>query len=95
MKTIVPAHLNETKDRLIILDQTLLPNIEEFLELHKVEDVWEAIKKLRVRGAPAIGVAAGFGIYLAVKDSKAKTYDEFEEEFLRHKNYLLHLDQLL
>ncbi len=88
MKTIVPAHLNETKDRLIILDQTLLPNIEEFLELHKVEDVWEAIKKLRVRGAPAIGVAAGFGIYLAVKDSKAKTYDEFEEEFLRHKNYL-------
>jgi len=88
MKTIVPAHLNETKDRLIILDQTQLPNVVEFLELHRVEDIWEAIKKLRVRGAPAIGVAAGFGIYLAVKDSQATTYEAFEQEFLKHKNYL-------
>lgn len=88
MKTIVPAHLNETKDRLIILDQTLLPNFVEFLELHRVEDIWEAIKKLRVRGAPAIGVAAGFGIYLAIKDSDATTYEALEQEFLKHKNYL-------
>ncbi len=51
-------------DKLIIIDQTLLPGREEYIELRNREDVWEAIKKLRVRGAPAIGVCAGFGIYI-------------------------------
>lgn len=88
MKTVVPAQLNEQKDKLVILDQTLLPVEEKFLEIYKVEDVWEAIKKLRVRGAPAIGVAAGFGIYLAVKDSDAKDYQEFEAFFMKNKEYL-------
>ena len=50
--TVVPARLNEAKDKLVIIDQTLLPNEEKWLELDKAEDIWEAIKKLRVRGAP-------------------------------------------
>ena len=88
MKTIVPAHLNETFDKLVLIDQTLLPVEEKFLELDKVEDIWEAIKKLRVRGAPAIGVAAGFGIYLAVKDFDTENFNEFEAHFLKNKKYL-------
>ncbi len=88
MKTIVPAHLNEANDKLVLLDQTLLPVEEKFLELDKVEDIWEAIKKLRVRGAPAIGVAAGFGIYLAVKDFETENFNEFEAFFLKNKEYL-------
>jgi len=44
------------------LDQTLLPTRLEYRDCRTVEDVWEAIKVLRVRGAPAIGVAAAMGV---------------------------------
>ena len=54
--------------QLVLLDQTLLPNEKEFLRLESVADVWEAIKTLRVRGAPAIGGAAAYGLYLGVRD---------------------------
>ncbi|WP_432403982.1 S-methyl-5-thioribose-1-phosphate isomerase [Wukongibacter sp. M2B1] len=88
MNIIVPARLNEAKDTMILLDQTLLPVEKKFIEVSKLEDIWEAIKKLRVRGAPAIGVAAGFGIYLGVKDSKADRFQDFYEEFMVAKEYL-------
>lgn len=55
-------------DRLFILDQTLLPEEEKEIELSTAEDVWEAIKKLKVRGAPAIGVCAAYGLYISVKN---------------------------
>lgn len=53
--------------RLVMIDQTLLPT--EFREIHcyDVETVWEAIKMLRVRGAPAIGVAAAYGVCIGVQ----------------------------
>lgn len=52
----------EYKEKILyILDQTLLPTDESYIELKCKEDVWEAIHSLRVRGAPAIGVAAAFG----------------------------------
>jgi len=88
MKTIVPAYLNEAKDKLILLDQTLLPNTEKYLELDKIEDIWEAIKKLRVRGAPAIGVAAGFAAYLAVRHAKADSGETLKVEFETACDYL-------
>lgn len=47
-----------------ILDQTLLPNVIKYLRLETAEDIFEAIRSLRVRGAPAIGVAAGFAMYV-------------------------------
>lgn len=62
------APVKYTEGKLLILDQTLLPGQEVYLEMKTREDVWEAVKKLRVRGAPAIGVAAGYGLYLAVRD---------------------------
>ena len=46
----------------IILDQTQLPNREAYLRLYTPEEIWEAIYHLKVRGAPAIGVAAAYGI---------------------------------
>jgi methylthioribose-1-phosphate isomerase len=52
-----------------LLDQTRLPSEIVFRDCRTVEDVWEAIRSLRVRGAPAIGVVAGFGILLAVQKS--------------------------
>jgi methylthioribose-1-phosphate isomerase len=50
-----------------IIDQTLLPTRLEYRDCRTVEDVWEAIKVLRVRGAPAIGVAAAYGAVLAAQ----------------------------
>lgn len=54
-------------DKLTILDQTRLPGEEVWIELKNKEDVWDAIKKLKVRGAPAIGVCAAYGLYVSVK----------------------------
>ena len=66
MIDIVP--LKFENDSLMILDQTKLPNEELWLELKCKEDVWQAIKELQVRGAPAIGVCAAYGLYISVKD---------------------------
>ncbi len=52
-----------------LIDQTLLPGEMRLLECRSVESVWEAIKMLRVRGAPAIGIAAAYGVCVAVQNS--------------------------
>jgi methylthioribose-1-phosphate isomerase len=56
---------------LSLLDQTRLPNQEVYLELSRVEDVARAIEVLAVRGAPAIGIAAAFGVALAAREGAA------------------------
>ena len=47
-----------------ILDQTLLPNEEKYITMKSLEECIEAIKKLRIRGAPAIGIFAGYSLAL-------------------------------
>lgn len=79
--------LSEDGSKLVIIDQTKLPNAVEMLELDKPEDIWEAINVLRVRGAPAIGVCAGFAIYLAIKDIDCDGFDSFYREFTHYKEY--------
>ena len=54
--------------QLRIIDQTLLPGEYKVIRLDTAEAVWEAIKLLRVRGAPAIGICAGFGVLVAVRE---------------------------
>jgi methylthioribose-1-phosphate isomerase len=51
-----------------LLDQTQLPEHLNLLDCQSVETVWEAIVMLRVRGAPAIGIAAAYGILLSIRD---------------------------
>lgn len=85
---IMPVKLNSSKDKLIILDQTLLPLEERFIELDDIEDIWEAIKMLRVRGAPAIGIAAAFGLYVCVSKSSASTVPDLRRHFDELKEYL-------
>jgi methylthioribose-1-phosphate isomerase len=64
----IPRPIGWTADfRLRLLDQTLLPGTERYLELSTVAEVAEAIKTLRVRGAPLIGIAAAMGLSLAGK----------------------------
>lgn len=85
--TTIPARLNESKDKLVILDQTLLPEEELFLELDHREEIWEAIKMLRVRGAPAIGVAAAYGLYVTARKIETASTEEFVAEFMKLKDY--------
>ncbi len=61
-------------------DQTKLPLQEVTLEIKTVDQMAEAIKVLRVRGAPLLGAAAGFGVALAAYHSNAKTKDKFLAE---------------
>src|SRR5436853_6705105 len=51
---------------LVLIDQTRLPVELVERECRDVEAVWEAIKQLRVRGAPAIGIAAAYGVVIGV-----------------------------
>ena len=68
--------------------RTLLPCEEKWLSLETKESVWEAIKKLRVRGAPAIGIAAAYGVYISMKDSAAQDFKSFAAEFQTNKEFL-------
>ena len=62
-------------DRLMLVDQRLLPAEELDRAYGRWEDVADAIRTLVVRGAPAIGVAAAFGVALAARQSRATTFD--------------------
>jgi len=74
--------------RIRLIDQTLLPNEFKQIYCDNVESVWEAIKSLRVRGAPAIGIAAALGAVLGIWKSEATNYDDFVLELKRVADYL-------
>jgi len=75
-------------DSLVILDQTRLPTEERYVVLETVEDVHRAVKRLEVRGAPAIGVAAALGLYVAVRDGSFTTYDSLKKAIRQAADYL-------
>lgn len=71
-----------------ILDQSRLPNETVYLELSQAEDLYEAIHALRVRGAPAIGIFAGYAMYVLARQTKAAQFGDFIRECRRHHAYL-------
>lgn len=73
---------------LTILDQTKLPTETVFLTITTIEEAWDAIKKLKVRGAPAIGIAAAYGLLLGIKDAPEDSFSSFFEVFERQADYL-------
>ncbi|MFO1445641.1 S-methyl-5-thioribose-1-phosphate isomerase [Bacillus sp. Bva_UNVM-123] len=85
---IQSVKLDDENSALIVLDQTVLPNETVFLQLTKMEDIWDAIYQLKVRGAPAIGIAAAYGAYLGTKNSSAQSYEALYEDFKKVKEYL-------
>lgn len=80
--------LDDENDALVIIDQTKLPGSIEMLSLKTAEEIWNAIYLLQVRGAPAIGVAAAYGIYVLAKQINTEDYYTFYREFIRQKEYL-------
>ena len=71
-----------------ILDQSLLPNETIYLELQTPEELYEAIATLRVRGAPAIGIFAGYALYVLALQTKTTSYADFLAECQKNRDYL-------
>lgn len=80
--------LDDEDSALVIIDQTKLPGETVLVGLHTGQEIWDAIYLLKVRGAPAIGVAAAFGIYLLAKQIETQDYETFYQEFRKQKEYL-------
>ncbi len=64
-------------DRVLLIDQTRLPNEYALVDIHRCADMAEAIKTMIVRGAPAIGVAAAYGMYLGAREIETSDRDRF------------------
>lgn len=73
---------------LVLIDQTKLPVVCEEISCHDVEAVWEAIKSLRVRGAPAIGIAAAYGVCLGMQQAAAGDSEAFFQRLDEVVDYL-------
>jgi len=80
----------EWKDnKVVMIDQTKLPNKLEFVEFSDYHQVAEAIKNLVVRGAPAIGVSGAFGLALASIQSNSQTKDDLIRDLEEAKKILI------
>ena len=80
--------LTPAGDALRIIDQTALPGTLIFLDLRTQPEIWRAIQTLQVRGAPAIGVAAAYGLYLASREITASDPDAFLAQLHSAAEYL-------
>lgn len=94
------VELDDNDSSVVIIDQTKLPGTTEIIRLHTAQEIWDAIYLLKVRGAPAIGVAAAFGIYVlakgivkdagyaSVSDASKMDFGDFYDKFREQKEYL-------
>ena len=81
------VRLNADGTKLVILDQRRLPLHREYLVLATAERMYDAVKSLAVRGAPAIGIFAGFAMYVLAQ-KMPETRPEFDAEFHKNADYL-------
>ncbi|MCD6559406.1 MAG: S-methyl-5-thioribose-1-phosphate isomerase [Palaeococcus sp.] len=79
--TKLPRSVQFKSGKVILIDQLLLPREFKLVEIGSVREVARAIKTLQVRGAPAIGATAAYGLALLAEKSRAKNKDEFFDEF--------------
>ncbi len=84
----VNVRLGDDENSVVILDQTLIPNETKYLTLTEAGDMWEAIYKLQVRGAPAIGIFAAYSMAVLAKKIAAPDFDGFYAEYTRLSEYL-------
>lgn len=71
---------SDENNNIIMVDQTLLPKEYKIIECSSIDSLCEAISTLRVRGAPALGAAGGFGVALAAYKSKASSLHKLMED---------------
>lgn len=82
--------LDEVTNSVIILDQTRLPNERIYQTLKTVDEMEEAIYHLKIRGAPAIGIYASYGIYVLARSIQTTEYDSFLKQLRSYKKQLNH-----
>lgn len=82
------VRLSADETAVIIVDQTQLPNRTVYLTLRTPKDMYDAIFELKVRGAPAIGICAGYSAYCLAQTIRAGSYREFRDAFAAHCAYL-------
>ncbi|MCI8739759.1 MAG: S-methyl-5-thioribose-1-phosphate isomerase [Oscillibacter sp.] len=82
------VRLGEDEKSVVIIDQTQLPNRTEYLTLRTAEEMYDAIKLLQVRGAPAIGICAAYSIYALARQWEVQDSAAFAEKFHGQKEYL-------
>lgn len=82
------VEFNSNEDKVVIIDQRLLPGREVFISLSSPEEIFEAIALLKVRGAPAIGVAAAYGLYVSLLPIEGNL-SQFKVEFEKVYSLLL------
>lgn len=75
-------------DHVTILDQTFLPDREVYIDLESVGQVWDAIKKQKVRGGPAIGIAGAYGLYFGIQNLPESPFNTFYSECKRIADYI-------
>lgn len=80
--------LDDANSAVVIIDQTKLPARTEIISLKTAQEIRDAIYLLKVRGAPAIGVAAAYGIYVLAKGIAETDFGSFYAEFKKQKEYL-------
>lgn len=73
----MPATLRWERDTLVLLDQSVLPHTERMVRCRTAAEVAEAIRALRVRGAPAIGAAGAYGLVLGAREIAVQDRDAF------------------
>ncbi|AJS59627.1 S-methyl-5-thioribose-1-phosphate isomerase [Paenibacillus sp. IHBB 10380] len=82
------SSLQWEKDHLILLDQRLLPDSIIMLNLYTAEEVWDAIHTMKVRGAPAIGIAAAYGIVLGAQNNTDIDVKDWLDDIIEVSRYL-------
>jgi len=82
------VRLSDDGAGVVILDQTELPNRTVYLTLTNAEEMYDAILKLRVRGAPCIGIFAGYAMYVLASRYSAPDFSQFLERFKKDSAYL-------
>lgn len=85
---VITVKWGPDKKSVDIIDQSLLPGTLKRIQLDTAEEIWEAIKKLRVRGAPAIGIMAAFATALLASQIDTEDYGTFAEECREITSYL-------
>ncbi len=88
-RTSCSVHLSEDGRSVVILDQRKLPNREEYLELKTAEEIFEAIRTLAVRGAPAIGICAAYGMYVLALGEGKEDFRSFSSALEQAGAYLI------
>lgn len=84
----LPRSVQWNDTHITLLNQQALPLSIEYLELQTLENVWDAIKTLKVRGAPAIGITAAFGLALAASRYEETNIHAFKARLDKDRNYL-------